>query len=64
MSQHLPLLCLQTSILHEAFSLRSLGDRLSEAKYVASLDHSRRVPDNELPFQEKTWIKPFPAPIG
>ena len=54
MSQHLRLLCLQTSILHEAF-IRTLGDRLSEAKYVVAVGHFRLLPDKNSPFyKEKT----------
>ena len=48
MSEHLPLLCLQINILNEAF-ISSLGDRLSEAKYVATVDHFRLVPDKNSP---------------
>lgn len=37
MSLHLLLLNLQTTILNDPFFIRTLGDRLSEAKYVATV---------------------------
>jgi hypothetical protein len=48
------------------FFIRTVGDRLSKAKYVATADNLRLVPNKNSPFQEEIWtrIKPFRALLG